>query len=706
MSLKIKNVYGEIFDLPSDYVIEAEKNNPLFTNKGSKTVPIHFPDTNNNRKLLQHTDRLDKAERPETIPVIVETDSSQQSGLMAINSGFNAGIGFDESEMYNKMSSMLLRDIPNLPTFTPGAGSLDNKLNAMLSHLTAVMKDQTEADYYVFPICLDMQTDNENINMKYHIILNEVERIPDPQDLPYGRIGELLALDSRTVEWYQNGEIIYLDVPKGYGVSPFLKVFRILELIFNHFGFIVEENPFKEHRQLKKMVVLNNTMDTILTGSLHYKDMMPDITINDFLDGLYNKFGMLYNLNSNTRTVRIKFLKDILVPMKSGSIDLTNFKTEEPSIAYSSPKQLKLIANREIEGSETMHDTYEEFLETYNYQFTELKWDDSLPVGVTSWFNAYESIYRITDVFNSIYLESSDFFDWDKKDELDYEEIKMDDLCIPFTNVGPYYYLFYSVNFKHFYSEITISGSTETPEQNPAKLAFVFAWGITEDTHPGNYNYFFASQYNRDRNGNWMYDQSGKKYDFSLTINREDGLFNRFWKEYDAFLRHSNFEVKCNMKLSDVDVFNFDMFKTAVINSQPLIPKQIKYKLNEKDGVTECTFQTLRLYEPYAEQEIPIYDPQTYKWGWTDVKNPNTEDQYIANGTPYRYVTGRRNSSIIIDGEEIDTKKIAMMPPTEEQYLNQEKRIFVYKYFIATIDPVVYTHIEETVTYTPEIITY
>ncbi|MPM77348.1 hypothetical protein SDC9_124351 [bioreactor metagenome] len=463
---------------------------------------------------------------------------------------------------------------------------------------------------------------------------------------------------------------------------------------------------------MKKLVVLNNTMDAILTGTLYYKDMMPDITVTDFLDALYNKFGMQFYINSNARSVNLKFLKDPMVPGKTGSIDLDKLKTEEPVITYSSPRQLKLVANRELEGTETKYNTYEEFLGVFDHQFYDNRRNIAMPGAVTSFFQTYISRYYITDALKDNKAYSSDFFDWDKKDNMDYEEIKMNDLCVPLSfEIAGYVYLFYLINYKHAYSDINVSGELFVPEENPAKLAFAFGWGKTKDTAPGRYNFFFASQINRDENGDFIYDQSGQKYDISLTINREDGLFNRFWKEYDAFLRHSNFEVKCTLKLSDADIFNFDMFKTAIINNQPLLLKQIKYKLNQEDAITECTFQTLRLYEPYhleEEQKIPVYIPQKYFWDWSSVKVPNTEEDWDNAGIPWYIVSGTTDTVIIVNGEQVATKKIAMMPPTEEQFQNQEKRIFIYQYVVkpSLIPGAASVPIQQTLTYTPAIINY
>jgi hypothetical protein len=687
MSIKIrKRETGEVFDLPPDYIIEAEKNNPLFTNKGSQTVSISFQNTNNNRKLLEHSYRLDKSTKPsKTIPVVVESGILQQSGLMAINSAskkmISANIGFDESEMYNRMTKMQLRDIPNLPTLSFNGNTTEEKVSLMLDHLSQVMKQQIDTDYYVFAVILNSeQPDGEFGAKKYFDILNEVS-----VNLS-GDFVELLALEPRQIIRYIDGEEVIIQTPKGYGVSPFIKVWKILELIFAHFGFKVEENPFKDHRQLKKLVVLNNVMDTIMTGTLYYKDLMPDITINQFLDGLFNKFGMLYFLNSNSKTVRLKFLKDILTPIKSVTIDLNRFKTEDPQIVYSSPKQIKLMMNRQLEGCELLANTYEEFLEKYNYEIIDN--DQPKANNATNLFDTRRSIYSIISGLQEKFIRSADFFDYDKKNEMGYEEIKMEDLCLPFSSRTPneLMYLFYGVKFKNIYTDLVIGGVKSGEIENPALLAFAFGWG-TYNYFAG--KYFFASQFNRDPNGKFMYDENGVKYDISLTCNREDGLFNRFWKEYDAYLRHSGYEVKCKLKLTDTEIFNLNMFDTLVLNNQPLFSKQIKYKLNQKDSIAECIFQTLRLYEPYnleEEQKIPTYHPQKYYWKRSQVDTVNLsgidmkwlrDHDYTIPDYSYSSI-GKYPDTVNIDGQSVPVSQLFLYPPSEEQYINQTDVEFDY----------------------------
>ena len=694
MSIKIKKQTGEIFDLPQDFVIEGKKNNPLFSEKGSQTVSISFPATPRNRSLLDDAFRLDRAEKPsQAIPVVIESGPAQQTGRMAINSAspkiIAANIGFDEGEMYSRMSTMKLADMPILSqpqyNITPPGETREQRTDALLAHLTDVMKELTDADYFVFPLILkkDLKENKQTLSGDYRIILNDLDFVWD--HLPYGEIAELKGLKHQLLTWYIDSEEVYIDAPKGYGVSPFLKVGRLLEIIFANYGYTVEENPFVLHRQLKKLTVLNNTMDTILSGTLHYRDLMPDISVNEFLDGLYNKFGLLWFVESNTGTVRLRFLKDVL---NGSAVDIDRFKTEEPEITYSQQRQLKLTANRDSDATtlfgetvKTLYDTFEEFLAAYNNQMTDIFVDVPLATGTSCIFSAEFSMYRIRENIvvegkKAQTLSSSDFFDWNKKTPgLEYEEIKMDDLCLPLDYFNNVLMLNYGVGVKHRYSDVVVSGATQKDEENPAKLAFAFGWGLTHYTASNRYNWFFASQINRDPDGYFMNDSEGNKYDISLTVNREDGLYNRFWKEYDAFLRHSAQEVKCTVRMSDAEFLNLKPDQVMMLNYQPVLTEQVKFKLNAPKHSGECTFRTLRLYEPYdlaTEQKIPLYERQKYYWKVISIdKTPViTYPCHEESNFGFGFTT--------IDGVNKYTDMMFILPPTDEQYLHNEQIILTY----------------------------
>ena len=711
MSIKIKKITGEAFDLPQDYTIESEKNNPVFEKKGSQTVPISFPDTNTNKKLLGFPGRLDRMDRmDDPISVVVDSGPLQQSGLLAVGSAgggiISANIGFDESEIYNRMKEMQLRDIPDLPVVDKGGSTLNQRLDSILSHLNAVMKGQQAADYAVFPIVVKTYTFHSasGTGQSYEILNNINTGI---NTLPTGvAVGNLLALEERTLIRADGNEPITVSVPKGYGVTAFLKVAAVLDLVFGQYSYTVLENPFKTHRQLKKLAVLNNTIDAVLTGRLYYKDMMPDITVQEFLDILYAKFGTVWFVDSNKKTVSIKFLKDIIKPLGTESIDLTSKLTGEPAITYSPPKQIKLKATRltledKKQSADVLYDTYEELLEKFDFRISQM-----------FSFNAKYARYDIVNIFqfdandsnNPQVLYSSDFFDWDKKTaKVEYEEIEQKDLCLPFSRYDLLLLLNYSVDFKQAYSDLIIGGEKREGPVNPAKPAFAFGWGLQNQGTPSNPRYFpFASQINRDVNGEFMSDETGNKYDISLTNNREDGLYNRFWKEYDAFIRHSNQEVVCKMHLSNLEIQGLKLHQSVLIKNQPFVIRQIKYKQNSAEKEAELTLRSLRLYEAdnlAAEQRIPVLVMIQWPYYWQIVKIENTIP--IA-GLNVRFIENIYDRKFYeISGVKVPISSITYSPPTAAQYVANEIRVYRYtrKYSINGTDSTVLTTV--TVTFTP-----
>jgi hypothetical protein len=130
-----------------------------------------------------------------------------------------------------------------------GKNKESGKLKACL---TGNMKEKVEADYFIFPVVLEYAYGDVDVGTHptlYRVILNELDI--DLQIYPSGYIPELKGL-----RWYVN-EKVFIDAMPGYGISPFLKIGKLIEIIFLNFGYTLEENPFASHRQLKKLVVLN-----------------------------------------------------------------------------------------------------------------------------------------------------------------------------------------------------------------------------------------------------------------------------------------------------------------------------------------------------------------------------------------------------------------------------------------------------------------
>ncbi|HCC51128.1 MAG TPA: hypothetical protein DEQ30_02990 [Porphyromonadaceae bacterium] len=705
MSIKIQTLEGEIFDLPADYIIESTKTNPVFTPKGSQTVPISFPPTGKNKRLTGNAHRIDKADRPEaTIKVLVESGPVQQAGLLAIQSAsgslISANIGWDESEMYASMKKTMLPNIPDLPVYSADGATLDEKREQILSHLKDVMNGQIPADYAIFPLILKKETAGEN-DREYLEIINDTfistneefgEILPSN-----GSIGGFRAKEHRIINRVYDSEVIPFDVPQCYGMSPFLYVSKVLELIFKSYGFSLENNPFCDHPQLSKLVVLNNTMDAVITGNIFYRDLMPDVSVEEFLNALKNKFGLTYFVNSNTRSVRFSFMRDMFDPNNRDELDLTKYKTDHPTITYRENRQLKLVPNNEIEGAETKSEFYEDFLADYGHQFKDeylnFEADTRYTLLFLVWNRRYAS-YRsdLPSPGNFSYL-SSDFFGWDKKDKLPYEEITFTDLNLPmfsedrfevaYPSMSNYTVLMYLVDYKHKHSDASVSGKSVSVSAATAKLAFAFAWGKSDMESSSAYtlyNYSYASQDNRNWNGELMTDSAGRRYDISLNIQHEDGLFNRFWKQYDAWLRHSGHEVDITIKMSEFELSKIRADRKIMIDNQLYLLEEMRYQMGNSVKPVELKLRAIRLYEPYnleTEQAIASYSPQKYYWRGESVKNPDTEKYLTDQGMLIWidfFIEGYRSF------DEDARSSMIIFPPTEKQYQNQETFVLRYQY--------------------------
>lgn len=225
MALTIQTEKG-IFDLPRDFSVEIENTSPIYTDKGSQTIASTLPATGHNLSMVDYIHRPDIRNAPKRDAAAVVTDGVyRRTGKLNITSvstesGIVCNIGFDESLMYEAWKNVSLKELPGLPVIKYPEG-----VAALARHLEEVMRYQTPADYHVFRIQVASETLEET---EYPEFIN-----------PIGSDGKTYALlkEARTERVVISGQAVDVRVPAGYGISPFLKVSRILEMIFSAYGF-------------------------------------------------------------------------------------------------------------------------------------------------------------------------------------------------------------------------------------------------------------------------------------------------------------------------------------------------------------------------------------------------------------------------------------------------------------------------------------
>lgn len=669
---------SETFDLPKNFNAEIEDSSPIYNERGSQSIAATIPGTKKNLRLNKHINRTDIDSAPVANERVIVADGVyHRIGKMntvkaSKTEGITFNVGFGESELYSIWNAVSLQSL-KLPTYSPTGG---------VTELCEYMKDifarkHPESPFAVFPIsvsCNMKDKEGSVIKDEYHEYLNPCT--------DYGK----LTWEARTEKFVINGDVIDVSLPNGYGITPFLKVSYILDTIFSSYGYQVTENPFLTHHQLQWLVVLNNAADCCVKGEVKYADLMPECTINEFLQSLWCRFGLLYFVDGNTRTVRLAFLKDIIKAKQS--TDWTLLKASEPIINFEAPQQLKLSAATNIQGPISEYsaspaaESLDKFLKPFHYIVS------TKNEGYLSFVPSKGLYYKRDNVTGKSEFISTEFFPWDRGEDISYKEISSIDEFVPVKNTsfGKYNYYFcklplYLVGKVHRYTTITSSDielSEKLETQTP--LCFCFAFP--------NSNYSEGSPICIGSNMKPITDSSGKVYDISLTFVGQYGLFNHFWKEYDAILRHANHIIETDVHLSAQQCMNPDFPIPILLDGQRMLADSIRYTLPKKSTApAKVKLRTIKLLKPYdlaKEQTIPIVD-QLYTWRLHDNKEAIIETSVKSQKDAWRDEINKGGGDrslhdLVYKNISSDTVdiKVPLSVPSEEDY-NTKKEYFIRK---------------------------
>jgi hypothetical protein len=673
MALIIKTPKG-IYDTPTDFEMEVEITSPIYTDKGSQTIAATLPGTKHNLSIVDHINRLDIANAPAKDVQAVIADGiyrrigKQNITSASVESGIVSNIGFDESLMYEAWNNISLKKLPGLPIYKPSGG-----ITALTEHLNNVMKYNLPADYYVFPI----QVKNDSADdVAYPEFINPIQKIGNAYEL---------KKNARTEKMVISGSVADVKLPAGYGISPFIRVSKILQLIFSAYGFELIENPFERDYQLKKMVVLNNVADATVAGQINYKDLMPDCTINDFLEAIFCRTGARIFVNGDNRTARIKLLKDTF--SSSPFADWSQLKAADPVPNYEQPKQIRLSASTSFDEAYTDAESFEEFLDKYKGIITEV--ENTPPEYVPdNTYICYQAstgrFYKRNIASQNVSLLSSDFFAWDKKTaNVEYEEISSSDECLPMTfcnNLLVPQYMAGTVNLN-----TTLRGAKVNEQKTDTPLCFCFAMGMATDEKNVPLGYYYGSSLCRTPAGNYFRDNDGNTFKYSQVFRGEDGAFNQFFKEWDAILRHANHTLKSKINLDRIALTQIDTSRPILLSGQKLMIESAKhtvpYQVNKPAEVNLRTTKLLKPFDLEQEQGIVKMIPQTTKW----VIVSYADNAFAATAAQVKSQLEKRYD---LRGFNVLDRKIltqpsgddfsSYLPPTKEEVLGKKEILDTY----------------------------
>lgn len=685
MSILIRiKATGEVFDVLPGFKLEINNTSPIFNELGSKSVTTTFPKTPHNMRLLGFSNRLDIKDKPDTkIPVIVSSGSYVRDGMLYQNSAYNTEntfgiiIAFNEGIMYEAMSNILLTELSNLPVLEQPVPVLIEQMNDLFTI------DDPDEKLSVFQVDFKKQTYGKDENGE------EVEGVMTEYVNSPQHIDGKVQLRVRENTWIvEDNALVKINVPEGYGITPFVRVWYLLELIFDHFGFKIKENPFTSDLQLKRLCVLNNTIDSLVSGRLDYRQLMPHVTINEFLQSLYCRFGLKVFFDSNTNEVNLILIRDIL---RNNAVEAIK-QNSLPDIDYTSAKQLKLSVAKSLDQSSTETETFEEFLFKYNHTIGTIDMSFSYAKVGGVYYDPRAGIFLQRSTINQERkLLSSIHFDWNKKvEDLETEEITSIDEALTMLhedNTGSVY-LYYGLSPQLMNSILTVNG-IESDQDTDNVLAFAYDMGEAYFEKDLPERYYLGHKFGSIFPFAWQQsdvlqeDRNGNQFKYALTLVGEYGAFNNFFKEYDAFLRHSNHTVKLELHDLSYELATIDFAKKRMTDNQPLLLDKINHDVGlNKSQTAKIEARTLRLYEPYnleSEQELPVFDDILYQWVLYSDQNQSIKTRHdkLVVELKKQDVPYAHQFVMLTDGQIVEDPNLPgdrtywFLPPTVTQYIYQ-----------------------------------
>lgn len=651
--LKIKTNKGYL-DLGGDFTVQIDEKSPVMNDRGSQTVPVTVPCTGNNAKITGFAHRLDMGVKPmnEDQACTVLDGVYKRTGKINIVSagkkeGITLNIGFDNSEAYSAWKAKKLNAI-TLPV------KEYSSVNSLCAHLQQVLGGY-QTDYAVFQI---MTGNDSKDNQSYPKYLNYITPVSE------GSKVYKLRYQARTETFLVNGTPTAVTLPEGYGVTAFLYVWRVLELVFSEFGYTITENPFKTDKQLYNLVILNNAADCCVKGKLSYADLMPDCTVEDFLNALYVRFGLVYNVSSDTKTATLRLIRDIVDDVPD--IDLSRSLTDEPLITYETARQMKLSAKTSFTGAAPSVERFEDYLKDQEVarlakvditkRVIHLNYEET----TGRWFKWDEDNKRLT-------YSSSSFFSWDRKtDNIEDNELTSDDECVP-MDFAPNDILSpqYLADYVHRYTYLKTSSNNddEDSEKVETPLSFVFAF-----TSSQNSKYPFGSVLPYTSEGEEVVLKDGSKHTISLLFQYKNGLFINFWKKYDAIIRHSFNQVEANVLLPVHQLMGMDILTPVALRGQYLLFDGFSYSLPANKNVpVDLTLRTLRLIAPLnLDEEHYIKDFGSTLYVWKLVRNTQAE---VQKNKKQEILDDFRNSGYTIVNDRFWTITDGFINPGTDDYI-------------------------------------
>ena len=651
---------GEPYELAEGAQIEVERTNPFFYEYGEQTVPVDLPASDHNRRLLGFPDLLASQSKRKAIRASIQDGEyyaqCRQFVLSAKHKGnISTSFYINDGSFYSRIQNVRLKEIFADDIIQFNGQTIEARVKSAIAECRKIrIGNSVYSDRLaIFPILVDDDSGTDS-GWNYKVINAYCSMFKDTiipgTDYPNG-----MGDDCDFYGAYQRTEYVNqvpITISPGYYISPFVKTNYVLSKIFQYFGYTLQPNFFTETEPFNDMVLLNNVIDSIVNGQIKMADLLPDVTCTEFLTVFRKKFCCEFTSDEGTRTANVIFLKDVLESISSQ--DLTDCLTDEPTIEYKAPKDYKriVLASKNTVGT----DSSDENTTTYD-NISSLLADNPSAYLNTSTGAFYKDGFS---GFNRVKVKVADAsMPYDTGEEIEAEKVEIPD-CIPeFRELRPksqlwegsssliqgfdfpfgrwlYVGKYTTLNSK---LEIPEAESTETEDETNKllpMLAFSFIW------NPGESN---ACSWGALSTIDWLpvYSWSfglhfSDSHGYALYYYGPNGIFERFYREYDTLLRNALQTVKMHLLLPQSKKQTLPAHTKVTVRGVPFLVGKLKFILGGNDNPMECEFRSLCNHVDESYSMAPNIDDilpnmkSKYEWVVVGDRQSVSESEYNNSG--------------------------------------------------------------------------
>lgn len=648
---------GKPYHLKPGTRLEVERTNLFFNEWGEQTLPLELPDSDYNLELIGYPDKLaNKKKIQPYIPVTIEDGDYFMPCRQAIlgverKSGISTSFYMNEGSFMSKLKDVSLKEIFK-DEIIPGINTVKQGI-AFCKSLLTVHNDH----FACFPVLADFENETRYLNRvewmdasgEYLYLGNRESGTGRPSSVPSG-FSMGFYNEFERVETSNDSTIL---LSPGYYISPFIKANYLLNRIFAYSGYTLKNNFFTRTDPFSNMVFINNTMDSLVNGTILLAHLVPDCSCSKILNIFRKKFCCEFISDEKNSTVTIQLFNDVISNKASANLS-SNF-IGNPNINFPTFKQLKLKSESTIENG-TSFQSIPEFLSKYP----------------ECWFSPIDGAYYHTG-YNNWYLTEkvgAATIPYHGKGDLETKEIIIPDCAIgvlleeekQIINIEsttgrpssskkrfrPQMHLPYIGEANALNSTLVI-GATSNDEESEANES-------AANTHDQNpilcFTYTCDLGFTLGTTTHSSYNGTNL-WNYSLHYNGSNGVFERFYRAYDTLLRNSLLPVKVSLLLTSHQKQTMQSHLKIVINGQEFLFDKFNYVIGGVNEPIASELLTTQLYEPISEaiNESTYFITPKYKWRIRSKRTIITENEY---------------NSIPIKADKLTY--IYPLPPTEQQY--------------------------------------